>query len=272
MVATVVGGVALAGLGWLWPELVDDAALKDGVRTEIRGDDDLDYHVETIYGEDEGRSMAFADVVLPDASLLKIMNRQNGAVSSELNDRLRAMGGVNLGKLTLRINFEGRRKREIRIVDIRPVILKRSAGLGGTLFSVPSQGGTPIARMVINLHEPVPVAREVVAGNPFGDGTEGEPYFEKEVISLPDGKQKTLIVRLNEKRHHSTFYLQVDYLIANEKKRILIKDRGRPFQLTGLHCGPTPGMSSYKSAFGLDMGYKLEPLARPDRLEDSACS
>ncbi|MGW0588339.1 hypothetical protein [Streptosporangium sp. NPDC002607] len=272
MVATVVGGVALAGLGWLWPELVDDAALKDGVRTEIRGDDDLDYHVETIYGEDEGRSMAFADVVLPDASLLKIMNRQNGAVSSELNDRLRAMGGVNLGKLTLRINFEGRRKREIRIVDIRPVILKRSAGLGGTLFSVPSQGGTPIARMVINLHEPVPVAREVVAGNPFGDGTEGEPYFEKEVISLPDGKQKTLIVRLNEKRHHSTFYLQVDYLIANEKKRILIKDRGRPFQLTGLHCGAKPGVVSYQRAFVLVNGYKLRPDPHPERLQDSDCS
>jgi hypothetical protein len=267
--ATVIAAV----LSWGAPIVVDDDRLKDKLQADIRGDEDLEYHVGAYLADDEGRSVAFADHIRPDPSLLRLMNQPNGGVSSRLHDHLLALGGVQVGSLTLRINLKGQRNEEIRIVDIRPKFVSRTAALGSTLFSAPSQAGDPLERMEINLYEPDPVPRKVEKDMPFGADANTEPFFEHDTISLRKGQQRTLMIRMNEDKNHSVFYLRVDYLIDNKSKHLTTKGQdGKPFQVTGVRCGSTPGYLSYGRAFALDGQYRSRPVARPDQLQDSTCS
>ncbi|MGH3693151.1 MAG: hypothetical protein ACRDRX_03990 [Pseudonocardiaceae bacterium] len=75
---------------------------------------------------------------------------------------------------------EGRRNQEIRILDIRPIIITRTAPLDGTLFFLPPQGAEPTLQMATNLDALIPIISTVdTNGHPLHDA-----YFEKNSISL----------------------------------------------------------------------------------------
>ncbi|MCA2229613.1 hypothetical protein [Nonomuraea aurantiaca] len=276
-VGTIIGGgigaVVTALVLGLGQAAVDPDALRDGTQKAIRGDDDLDVYVEGFFAEDEGRSIAFAHDFQPDAALSKSLVKMNAAVSDEVDARLLKLGGVRVGTLTLRIGLQSNRNQKIQIKGITPEIISRSAPLDGTLFAMGTQaGGQPVSRMVINLHERVPVAREVVKGDPFSDGTEGRPYFEENEIPLSYGRHETVIIRVNADRFYTVFNLRVKYLINNRQEEQIITDQGnQPFKLTGLHCGPGTGLMSYGRAFVVDGWYAFHPDAHPDQVRDSDC-
>jgi hypothetical protein len=188
------------------------------------------------------------------------------AVAPEYLRLARAAGGVNVGKLTIRVVLEGHRNQQIRILDIHPVVVEKTQPLAGTLFSAPPQGGSATMRMIIDFDQPNPIAREVLQNSDPLDPKGGQPFFYNTTISLNDREQQVLFIRTRVERYYVAFILQIDYRIGDENKTIQITDQGQPFRITGLHYGPEPDTLSYEQAFQLQGDFSLCPVVNPHRM------
>jgi hypothetical protein len=191
--------------------------------------------------------------------------RLDGVTAEKLDADLRAHGGVDVRKLSLRVVLEGRRNQEIRILDIRPVGVRRTAPANGTLFYLPPQGSTPTMKMIVDFDDPLPVLRTAVIGQ--GDELVGtDPFFEEKTIRLRDRERDVILLRATAERYSVAFKLEVDYLIGATRKRLVIDDGGRPFRVTGMNCGAEPGIASYASAYQL--GTSPQGFLRLDTVAD----
>jgi hypothetical protein len=217
------------------------------------------------YLDDENRSMATRATQL-DEQLLRVLAQPGGAATPEFLRLARAAGGVNAEKLTLRVVLEGRRNRQIRILDIRPVVVEQTPPLSGTLFNVGTQGGEPTLRMIIDFDRPNPVVRDVLPESDPLDPKSGRPFFDNVTISLRDREQQVLLIRAIVRRYYAAFKLQIDYRIGDESKIMEITDHGQPFRVTGLNPGPEPHTLSYKRVFELQGNFSLCPVADPYRI------
>jgi hypothetical protein len=122
--------------------------------------------------------------------------------------------------------------------------------VGGTLFSIPPQGGAATMKAIVDLDDAIPVLRTVVLKNdylPVG----GRPFFEDNTIRLRDRERDVLIIRATADRYSVAFKLEVDYLVGAKRKKAIIDDRGRPFRVTGFHCSGEPGFAAYERAYEL---------------------
>jgi hypothetical protein len=97
---------------------------------KLRSGPDFSVAAETVYLDDEGRSMATQATQL-DEQLLRVISKPGAAASPEFVKLARAAGGVNVEKLTVRVVLEGRRNQQIRILGIYPVILEGCGSFGG---------------------------------------------------------------------------------------------------------------------------------------------
>jgi hypothetical protein len=113
--------------------------------------------------EDQGYTMATPDGALPDPQLLHLLTQDNVASSPEFLTAVQAMGGADVDDLSIQLIVNGNSAQGVNVLDIRPVRLQRARPLGGTLFYTPSQGGNATLRMMFDLDEPVPVARNITA-------------------------------------------------------------------------------------------------------------
>ncbi|GES01408.1 hypothetical protein Acor_34720 [Acrocarpospora corrugata] len=208
--------------------------------------------VEIVYLDDEGRSKAMASVFQPDARLAERMAEPGMAGEPDLDLRLRALGAVPVHVLTLRVDLAGHFDREVRVLDIRPVILERIPPLNGTLFSVPPQAGTPAMDMTFDMDELSPTARE------SGQGT---PFFEKQSISLTDKQQETITIRTFAEQYCVTFFLRMKYLVGDEVKEKDLYGQGQPFRVTGLSRD-----MRYRRAFAV-IGDSLQQAPDPAALQ-----
>jgi hypothetical protein len=107
--------------------------------------------------------MATPDGALPDPQLLHLLTQDNVASSPEFLTAVQAMGGADVDDLSIQLIVNGNSAQGVNVLDIRPVRLQRARPLGGTLFYTPSQGGNATLRMMFDLDEPVPVARNITA-------------------------------------------------------------------------------------------------------------
>jgi hypothetical protein len=256
---TVVAGV-LTGIPG---QIFDVEAVKDTVRPGP----DFRHSVDVVYLDDEAYSVALRGAYRPTAGEAQLMRHLDNITAPQLAEQLRAHGGVDVRDLTLRIVLEGRSNQEVRILDIRPVVTERRAPVAGTLFSVTPQAGAPTMKTIIDLDDPLPVLRTLVLKDgwlPVG----GRPYFEDNTIRLKDRERDVLLVRAAANRYSVAFKLEVDYLVGAKRKTTVIDDAGRPFRVTGVHCGSKPGIASYTSAYELaEQGpLRLEPLTHPTRV------
>lgn len=256
-VATLVTSV-LTGIP---AQLVDVPAAQD----KLRSGPDFSVVVDITYLDDEGRSMATGATHL-DEQLLHVLAQPGGAATPEFLKLARAAGGVNAEKLTLRVVLEGRRNQQIRILDIRPVVVEQTPPLSGTLFNAGPQGGEPTLRMIIDFDRPNSVVREVLPESAPLDPKGGRPFFDNTTISLRDREQQVLLIRTTVTRYHVAFKLQIDYRIGDESKIMEIADHGRPFRVTGINPGPEPHTLSYERAFELQGDFSLCPVADPHRI------
>jgi hypothetical protein len=190
------------------------------------------------------------------------------------------MGGVDVDDLSVQLIVNGNSPKGVRIIGIRPVNLQRTKPLGGTLFYVPSQAGNATIKMMFDLDEVIPGARNigkppcrmvtqgdsvqcVVTYDPYpqqplasyagnGPAYPGSPFFENETIHLANGEQQVLNIRMQVTHYYATFDLEIDYVVGAASGDIhtkIISNHGSPFQVTGMPLGAKSGTVSYQEAF-----------------------
>ncbi|WP_460698985.1 hypothetical protein [Nocardia thraciensis] len=126
----------------------------------------------------------------------------------------------------------GQRDHEIRILDITPVINRRTEPLGGTVFILGGQGQAPTIPMALNFDEPNPIPREG-SRDPRSELVFGEPYFDKQKITLENDEREVIWMPLRVTRSSVEFTLKITYAIDADEKTITLDNNGAPFQLTG---------------------------------------
>jgi hypothetical protein len=252
---------ALAGIPG---QLFDVEAVKD----RVRPGPDFRHSVEIVNLADQGYRIAVPGRYRPTPKEARLAERLDGVTAPQLDAELRSHGGVDVQKLSLRIVLEGRSNEEVRILDIRPVAVRRTAPIDGTLFNVTPQGSTPTLRMIVDLDDAVPVLRTAVIG-PRDELIGTRPFFEEKTIRLRDRERDVVLIRATAERYSVAFKLEVDYVVGARRKRTVIDNRGRPFRVTGTSCTTEPGVASYKRIYDLGTGpqgfLRLVDVADPTR-------
>ena len=219
------------------------------------------------YLNDEGRTLATPSGSQPGPPLLSLMSQPMAAVSSQFLREVRAIGGVNVQDLSVQLIVTGQSSQGVRIIDVRPVSLHRAAPLGGTLFWIPAQAGAASIRMMFNLNELEPIARQAKSTD-FG-WEPGNPFFDSETITLAKGEQQVLAIRALVNQFYATFDLEIDYIVGSDSAnihKIIVSDHGQPFRVTGMHPGIKPNTLSYQDAFELDGNYGLCQISKPGEI------
>lgn len=226
----------------------------------------LSIYSEPVQLGDQGLSMATAKGYQPSSQLLHLMSRPGAAVSPQFVQDVRAGGGVNVEQISVRLLVQGHVSQGIRILDIHPVRLQRTAPLDGTLFLDTSQGETPNIPMMFDLDEPVPLARDAIwnvnaqSGNdlrqPLPDDfigpQPGRPFFDKATITLANGESRVIEIQVQVTRFYVAFDLEIDYTVDGSdgtEMKAIVKDHSQPFRVTGMAPGPEPDTASYQRAF-----------------------
>lgn len=219
---------------------------------------------EAVFLNDESRTLATGDGSYPGPQLVRLMSQPQAAVSSQFLREARAIGGVNVGELSVQLIANGHSSQGVRIIYIRPVSLHRAAPLGGTLFDIPSQAGAATIKMLFNLDELAPIARQAKSTD-FG-WEPGNPFFDSETVALARGEQQVFVIRTQVSRFYATFDLEIDYIVGSDSAnvhKVIVSDHGQPFRVTGLHPGTEPNTLSYQDAFELQGNYSLCQLSKP---------
>jgi hypothetical protein len=262
VVASILTGV-LTGLPG---QVVDVPAAQDQVRAATRDDLDIRIVSEVVHLEDQGYSMAMPRRYEPTAGQQKLMSDIFGADNGrDLARQLRSAGGADLDNLSMRVLFEGRRNQVIRIVDIRPVNIKRETSFPGTLFYLPPQAGPPNMQIFFDMDEKQPKARELVVDKTTDKYVGGELFFRKTSIPLPDRGQDVAIIRATAAKQAVSFDLQIEYVIGAERKETVFNNNGQPFRVTPPHCDPVTRQASYESAYEMRANANNDIAALPAR-------
>jgi hypothetical protein len=250
--ATVVGAI-LTGIP---SQLFDARAVKD----QIRPGGDISVVAEIVYLADEDRSMATGENYSPDAQLRHMLAQPGaaGGESPQFTQRVRAVGGANLNKLTIRTTLEGRRNQQVRIFGLRPEITESGRPLAGTLFDTQPQAPSPNLQLKINFEEPSPVVREVVTDPDTQEQRDGDPYFDRNTISLDDREQQVLNVRAEVSSKYIAFRLAVDYRLGNgqDMKTFVVDNNGQPFRISGYHFNEDKQLS-YQRVFWMQEDFSF---------------
>jgi hypothetical protein len=256
VLATLLSGVLLALPG----QLLNPLSTKD----DLRRGPDFSVGVDVVRLDDEGRSAVTQNEFRPSVAQVRMLARPNSATTAGFTGLLRSIGAVNLDTVTVRVTLTGHRNQQINIEDIRPLIVARSAPLSGSLLCVPSQGGAPTMNMLFDMDRPLPVAHDVKFGN--DDGTDsggnsregiGPPFFGQRTITLQDNEQQVLLIRTVTRQHYVAFRLEATYMLGSQKKKAVIDDHGKPFQVSALvptAAGATP---VYRSIYAMRPDFSL---------------
>ncbi|ROO87801.1 hypothetical protein EDD29_5443 [Actinocorallia herbida] len=138
----------------------------------------------------DGQSWAFAGHIdLADLAELNGLD-ENPSVELPGREYMRKRGAVDVGRSEIELEIEGNRPGPVRVTGITAVPECREP-LSGTLFVDKNQGGDAVLPMGFDLAQERPVARLVKEG-PDGWPRLGDPYFEKQKVTLDQGEQETL--------------------------------------------------------------------------------
>ncbi|WP_405093688.1 hypothetical protein OG767_13390 [Micromonospora sp. NBC_01392] len=239
-VATVVvTGVLSTLLVWVGREVVDGPAVKDRIREVTRAKDDVRY---TITHENDGWIIALPEGVALTPAQRSFLAKSSytvpevdGYTLDRLAGELRAVGGAEVPKQTLRLTVEGHRNQPIRVDSIKPVNIHHQRPYDGTLLLVPPQEGGNTAEMVFNFDDVDPQAR-IALDDDNGGYKPGEPYFLKKTLTIKDAAQDVVVIRSMTTRSAVSFEIQIDYHIGDEARHIVIDDGGHPFSVSPMRC------------------------------------
>jgi hypothetical protein len=241
---------------------------------------------EPVFLDDQGRTMATADGHRPSPQILHQMSQPGAAASPGFLQKLRSDDGVDVEASTVQLIVNGHSSQGIRIIGIRPVALHRTAPLSGTLYLMPPQAGNATIRMMFDLDELNPLARQIGsfadpgAGDPqqqvagFIHGVQpGNPFFGAETIHLADNEQQVLNIRMQITRFYATLDLEIDYIVGTDSSvvhKLIVTDNGHPFSITGTPLGGTRGTATYQQGFQLQGNFSLCQISAPVQIPLSA--
>ncbi|WP_158706357.1 MULTISPECIES: hypothetical protein [Streptomyces] len=217
---------------------------------------DFAVSVELVRLEEDGFWAATGADFQPSSAQSRFLARPMSSASKEFTDLLRSAGAVNVEKQTIRLTLTGRRGQQVNVLDIHPVIVRRTRPLDGTLFSVGGQEGSPTFKVMYDLDRPNPVARKAVIRSGTSEWKPGPPFFADTTITLHRDEQNVVVVRATAERFYVAFRLDVTYMLGDRRKHMVIDDHGRPFQVTGVSCG-ADGRERYRRVFGTKPDYSM---------------
>jgi hypothetical protein len=139
----------------------------------------------------------------------------------------RSTGAVNQARAVLRLIFTGESRQGIRILNITPIILMRTAPWHGDLFEFPLQGVAPSLKIDLDLDSTFPAVK---------DSATGQPYFEENTITLRQGEQQVVIIQVNASHSFIAYKLKVEYLAGTQQRYVVISDHKQPFELSAVNC------------------------------------
>jgi hypothetical protein len=261
-VTTIVLAAAAAFAGTTLTGVFSTVVNQDHLDDQLAPGPDIQAIADIVQLDDQGSSVAMADDFQPTGTLLNAMHQTGAAASTYVVNSLKAAGGVNLRDLSIRIVLEGRRREQIRILNIAPVDVHRSSPPSGALFYAPPQGGGADLLMMTDFDQPRPAVDSILPA----DGPvfkPGRPYFDTNTISLTENEQQVIMYRATVTKYSVTFELQVDYLIGDQKKNLIITDSRHPFAVTGAHMNTADDNLSYRHIFTIDGAFQYCPVDNP---------
>lgn len=191
---------------------------------------------------------------------------QVGAVTDPaFADALYAAGGVRIPPVNLEIVLTGQVDRELRILDIEPVIVNRTDPLDGSYFMLGSQSQTNNIEMAVNFDDPKPIARVVTKKTPNGVPVElGGPYFDQHKIALKRGEREVVHMPLRVTKYNVEFDLKIVYADGDSEKSLSLDNGGNHFRITGMRLGAdSESLPPYQNIYTYDGNFNL------CRVEDS---
>jgi hypothetical protein len=235
----------------------------DWAKDLFRRGPDFSAAAKIVDRDDNGFSMVVPHDYQPDPKFLTMVG---AAADPGFGQDLYKAGGVRMSPVNLEVVVTGHRNQEIRILDIRPVIIKRSDPLGGSAFLLPGQGESDILEMVIDFDAPNPIARERTDQANGGGPDLGEPYFNNHMITLHDNEQVVIIIPIRVTRYYVEFDLQFDYLVGTEEKSVTVDNDGQHFRVTGLLGGPDPESLPYQRVYIMRGDFSICPITDPSQM------
>jgi hypothetical protein len=143
-------------------------------------------------------------------------------------------GAADIGESTHDLLLEGRTYRDVTIVAMRAVVLKREPALSDAKISCASSGAQEAIGVVFNLDEPHPVARRIRSRAYVI--TPGKPYFGRgNVISLKPGEIQPFQIVAQATKAYVEWELHLDTIIDGKARKVTIDNNGEPFRVTARH-------------------------------------
>jgi hypothetical protein len=241
-VATAVtAAVLVAAITWAGPEAIDSPAAKDAIRDAVGSNDDIRYHFQH---QDDGWVLSLpsgVDLTAKQKGFLEKWSLDHrdpdGYGLRQLVGELRAAGGADIRKQTLRLALEGRRNQPIRVDSVQPINIRRSKPYDGTLLFIPPEDSGNTVEMIFNFDEVEPRARIAVDRDGAGSNYEpGELFFQKKTLTLKDAVEDAVVIRSLTTRWAVSFEIRIDYHIGDQAKYMIINENGHPFALSPANC------------------------------------
>jgi hypothetical protein len=213
--------------------------------------------------DDNGFSMVVPHDYQPNPKFLTMVG---GAADPEFGQNLYEAGGIRMSPVNLEVVVTGHRNQEIRMLDICPVIIKRSDPVGGSAFLLAGQGESDILEMVIDFDAPNPITRESADEANSGEPDPGAPYFNNHKITVHDNEQVVIMIPIRVTRYYVEFDLKFDYLIGTEEKSLTVDNDGQHFRVTGLQTGPDPESLPYQRVYIMRGDFSICPITDPSQM------
>jgi hypothetical protein len=265
--ATWLITVATGAIGLLLTQVITGVPAQlinpDWAKDLLRRGPDFFVAAKIVDRDDNGFSMVVPHDYQPDP---KFLTMAGAAADPEFGQGLYEAGGVRMSPINLEVVVTGHRNQEIRILDIRPVIITRTDPMGGSAFLLPGQGESDILEMVIDFDAPNPIARERVNEAGSGEPDLGQPYFNKHKITLRDNEQEVITFPIRVTRHYVEFDLRFDYLVGTEEKSLTVDNDGEHFRVTGLRTGTDPESLPYQRVYIMRGDFSICPIRDPSQM------
>ncbi|GIG89157.1 hypothetical protein [Plantactinospora endophytica] len=152
------------------------------------------------------------------------------APGRERFDWLIQRGAARVGETKLQVVLTNNGAEEVIVTGIWAEVVQRGPIWAGTAFCEQTAGSADVEKIAFDLDDSNPVAREV-----HEDGSVGEPYFERHVISLKPGEKMPLRVSATAPEREAVTWRMVAELSSGRTTwQLPIADpNGRPFVVTG---------------------------------------
>ena len=148
-------------------------------------------------------------------------------------------GASDINVTHCKLILEGRRNIEIRLIDIRAVILKRSErlGEGASVLTPGPQGQEESLELGFDLDGSTFSAKAIVdPASIFDDvGFFGDRIFQETTVALARNEQQAFQVTARSLKYYVEWSLEVDLIINGELEVLSIDANGRPFRTCGAY-------------------------------------